>query len=200
MLLNTISPVPITFRNPVAETRPFKMRGAPIQYGSLSDLVRAATDAFRETGQVIEILADASNMFYYRYPSSVLSAPQPPAPVAATTHLHPVPEHVWVIEGSYFDPELDSCRYMPGTFVRYPAHSIHTPTSDDGAVLLCHSRMPKFNARRADQPKESNPFLDHIRQHRTEVQAVTGITAEELLTHFEPLEVVAPAKPGPVLA
>lgn len=52
---------------------------------------------------------------------------------AAVRHVHPDGEQYWVISGSVED---ENGRAEAGTFVNNPPGSVHTPRSEDGAMVL----------------------------------------------------------------
>ena len=52
---------------------------------------------------------------------------------SAMRHVHPDGEQYWVISGSIED---ENGRAEAGTFVNNPPGSVHTPRSDEGALVL----------------------------------------------------------------
>lgn len=171
----------MSFEAKVPRIGTYSTKGAPIAMGTLGKI-----DGEIDAGAIKSI--NIEDMFSYDYAVQKENS--------ALTHLHPVVETVWVAKGPYHDPEFVDVvgEYKTGQTVQYPAHSIHTPTSDDGALLFCISRFPKFNSRRADQPDSENPLLKHLTEHGAEVAQVMGVPAETLIEFYRQNQVVRPAK------
>jgi len=53
------------------------------------------------------------------------------------THEHAVPDEVFVVEGIYVDPGVEGGKeFGPGSYLYYPAGTVHTATSVTGCTIL----------------------------------------------------------------
>lgn len=61
------------------------------------------------------------------------------------THFHEVPDEVYVLEGTYVDPQVEEGRqFGPGSYLYYPAGTDHNATSPSGCeILVWNKKNPR---------------------------------------------------------